>query len=38
MNEIAEKTGESLSNVRHYYYRGLKKMRAVITGKDLGGE
>jgi RNA polymerase sigma-70 factor, ECF subfamily len=37
MNEIAEKTGESLSNVRHYYYRGLKKMRALITGKELGG-
>jgi RNA polymerase sigma-70 factor, ECF subfamily len=37
MNEIAEKTGESLSNVRHYYYRGLKKMRALITGKEIGG-
>jgi RNA polymerase sigma-70 factor, ECF subfamily len=37
MSEIAEKTGESLSNVRHYYYRGLKKMRALITGKEVGG-
>jgi RNA polymerase sigma-70 factor, ECF subfamily len=37
MNEIAEKTGDSLSNVRHYYYRGLKKMRALITGKEVGG-
>lgn len=38
MNEIAEKTGESLSNIRHYYYRGLKKMRALITGKERGGD
>ena len=32
MNEIAEKTGESLTNVRHDYYRGLKKLRAFISG------
>jgi RNA polymerase sigma-70 factor, ECF subfamily len=31
MNEIAEKTGESLTNVRHDYYRGLKKLRSFIT-------
>jgi RNA polymerase sigma-70 factor, ECF subfamily len=32
MNEIAEKTGESPSNVRHHYYRGLKKLRSLIAG------
>jgi RNA polymerase sigma-70 factor (ECF subfamily) len=38
MSEIAEKTGDSVSNVRHYYYRGLKKLRSLITGGELGGE
>lgn len=33
MAEIAQKTGESVSNVRHYYYRGLKKLRSVIFGE-----
>ncbi len=28
--EIAEKTGESLVNVRHHYYRGLKKLRSFV--------
>lgn len=32
MSEIAEKTGESLTNVRHDYYRGLKKLRSFING------
>jgi RNA polymerase sigma-70 factor (ECF subfamily) len=30
MQEIASKTGESLSNVRHHYYRGLQKLRAFV--------
>lgn len=30
MHEIAERTGESFVNVRHHYYRGLEKMRAVL--------
>jgi RNA polymerase sigma-70 factor (ECF subfamily) len=30
MKEIAGKTGESLVNVRHHYYRGLKKLRAFV--------
>ena len=34
MSEIAQKTGESLSNVRHYYYRGLKKLRWFVTGGE----
>jgi len=38
MNEIALKTGESVSNVRHYYYRGLKKLRSFISeGKEQPG-
>ncbi len=31
MKEIADKTGHSLSEVRHHYYRGLKKLQAFIT-------
>jgi RNA polymerase sigma-70 factor, ECF subfamily len=37
MKEIAEKTGESLLNVRHYYYRGLKKLRAFVEApREIG--
>jgi RNA polymerase sigma-70 factor (ECF subfamily) len=31
MREIADKTGDSFENVRHHYYRGLKKLRSFIT-------
>jgi RNA polymerase sigma-70 factor, ECF subfamily len=31
MKEIADKTGNSLSNVRHHYYRGLQNLRSFIT-------
>jgi RNA polymerase sigma-70 factor, ECF subfamily len=31
MQEIADKTGNSLSNVRHHYYRGLQKLRSFMT-------
>jgi RNA polymerase sigma-70 factor, ECF subfamily len=30
MKEVAEKTGETLVNVRHHYYRGLRKLRAFV--------
>ena len=30
MREIASKTGDSLLNVRHHYYRGLQKLRAFV--------
>jgi RNA polymerase sigma-70 factor (ECF subfamily) len=30
MKDIAGKTGESLVNVRHHYYRGLRKLRAFV--------
>jgi RNA polymerase sigma-70 factor, ECF subfamily len=43
MKEIADKTGNSVSNVRHHYYRGLQKLRSFITrppdsGKLLGND
>jgi RNA polymerase sigma-70 factor, ECF subfamily len=43
MKEIADKTGDSLANVRHHYYRGLQKLRSFITrplvpGKILGND
>jgi len=31
MREIAERTGESFANVRHHYYRGLRKLRSLIS-------
>jgi RNA polymerase sigma-70 factor, ECF subfamily len=39
--EIAAKTGETLVNVRHHYYRGLTRLRAFVlennpTGRDTG--
>jgi RNA polymerase sigma-70 factor (ECF subfamily) len=42
MKEIASKTGDSLLNVRHHYYRGLQKLRAFVgqapeKGKAEGG-
>src|SRR5271155_2497324 len=30
MKEIADKLGDSLSNVRHHYYRGLEKLRSFV--------
>lgn len=30
MQEIASKTGDTLVNVRHHYYRGLQKLRSFI--------
>ncbi len=30
MREIAEKTGETLANVRHHFYRGLGKLRSCL--------
>ncbi len=33
MKDIADKTGDSLLNVRHHYYRGLQKLRSFIGRK-----
>lgn len=30
LSEIAERTGESLPNVRHHYYRGLQSLRKLL--------
>jgi len=30
MRDIAEKTGETLANVRHHFYRGLDKLRSCL--------
>ena len=34
-DEIAERIGESLENVRHYYYRGIQKLRKDTFVKQL---
>jgi RNA polymerase sigma-70 factor (ECF subfamily) len=33
LREIAEKTNQSLGNVRHHYYRGLEQLRSMIFPK-----
>ncbi len=38
LKEIAGKLGESPENVRHYYYRGLQKLRKNGTVQQLRGE
>jgi RNA polymerase sigma-70 factor, ECF subfamily len=34
MREISERTGDSFATVRHHYYRGLQKLRSLISGGD----
>jgi RNA polymerase sigma-70 factor, ECF subfamily len=34
LREIAERTGESLGNVRHHYYRGLSHLRSVLLERN----
>jgi len=36
MQEVAERTGDSLGSVRHRYYRALQKMRRVLTEQTNG--
>jgi DNA-directed RNA polymerase specialized sigma24 family protein len=31
LREIAERDGESLTNVRNYYYRGIRKLRTILA-------
>jgi RNA polymerase sigma-70 factor (ECF subfamily) len=33
LKEIAERTNDTLGNVRHHYYRGLNRLRAVIKNE-----
>jgi RNA polymerase sigma-70 factor, ECF subfamily len=37
LREIAERLGESFENVRHYYYRGLDRLRksAIELGVEM---
>jgi RNA polymerase sigma-70 factor, ECF subfamily len=35
LEEIAERTGQSLVNVRHHYYRGLQKLRKSLFARKL---
>lgn len=37
LSEISERMAESLGNVRHYYYRGIEKLREFV-GRSLGSE
>jgi hypothetical protein len=32
LREIADRTGDSFVTVRHQYYRGLQKLRSLISG------
>lgn len=35
LSEVAERTGQTFVNVRHHYYRGLKRLRAkFFSGRD----
>lgn len=34
LSEIADRTKESLGNVRHHYYRGIKKLREFVKDKS----
>jgi RNA polymerase sigma-70 factor (ECF subfamily) len=35
MREIADRTRDSYANVRHHYYRGLRRLRSLISGEDV---
>lgn len=35
LNEIAQKLGQSLGNVKHYYFRGLEKLRKELIGSKV---
>jgi RNA polymerase sigma-70 factor (ECF subfamily) len=38
LSEIAERMEEPLPQVRHYYYRGLKKLKAFLQDRSGGGK
>lgn len=38
LKEIAEQTNDTLGNVRHHYYRGLNRLRAVIRKEPAPGK
>lgn len=38
MSDVAELLGQSLSNIRHHYYRGLRKLRDILGTDSLPGK
>jgi RNA polymerase sigma-70 factor (ECF subfamily) len=36
LRDIALSTGESLGNVRHHYYRALRRLRSLFSQGDAG--
>src|SRR5205814_29417 len=36
IQEVAEQTNESVENTRHYYYRGLKKLKEMLASAPVG--
>jgi RNA polymerase sigma-70 factor, ECF subfamily len=38
LDDIAIQTGQTISNVRHHYYRGLERLRACIAGNSRADE
>jgi RNA polymerase sigma-70 factor (ECF subfamily) len=34
LREISEQTGEPVGNVRHHFYRGLSRLRVLVTAKN----
>jgi RNA polymerase sigma-70 factor (ECF subfamily) len=38
LSEVAERTKESLANVRHHYYRGIEKLRSFVKDELADGE
>jgi RNA polymerase sigma-70 factor (ECF subfamily) len=37
LKDIAKKTGETLANVRHHYYRGLSRLRSLFENPNGNG-
>jgi RNA polymerase sigma-70 factor (ECF subfamily) len=38
INEISERMGKPPGNVRHYYYRGLERLRDLMTRREMQGQ
>jgi RNA polymerase sigma-70 factor (ECF subfamily) len=38
LREISQRLNESLANIRHYYYRGLERLKASVDVRSLKGD
>jgi len=38
LKDVADQTGMTFVNVRHYYYRGLKRLRECLSARPSGGK